>query len=474
MIKYIISSLVFILLLSACSNRDYGDQDISKIPNALGVDKVSILSSVPSNNIAQSSYINIEFSSFMNANSFLNAEITLKNTQTDIEVEISFSSIENHLYIQPLESLIINQKYRLSIDSNAVDIMGNSMDRAYEKVFTCRENFWEKVEAGETHTMALSRDGELYLWGSNDYNELKTSDDVMKSIPIGIIDSNSSKGFNAGSNTSGIIKDDSSLIIYGKQSLTLNDESLFETLSIGSRHSAIIKNDGTLWSWGKDNYGQLGDAGITTKSYLVQENSLSDNWVEVTAAKDFSIALKDDGTMWGWGTNTYGQIGNSEYNERRVPVQEDTNASDWKSISAGDNHSVAIKDDKSLWSWGYNESGELGDASNISSRVSVRESSDSNWSDASAGANHTLAIKENGTLWAWGSNYYGQLGDNSVEDKNIPTLISSDKWRSVSGGTNFSVGVKMDGTMWAWGYNAQNQLGLGDDSEDKLIPTEIK
>ena len=474
MIKYLISFILVIILLNGCSDRDYGEQDISKIPATMSTEKVYILSSVPSKYVAQSSYINIEFSSYMDFDTFTSSEIIFKNLATDSQVEIELDGIDNHLYIRPLASLIPDQEYLLSIDSKATDIMGNSIDKAYEKTFICKENFWEKVEVGETHSMALSKDGDVYVWGSNDYKQLQIQDDIKRVVPLGILDTNNSKEFNAGLYTSGIIDADGLLSIFGKQSL--DDESLFLAISIGNNHSATIKDDHTLWSWGRDNHGQLGDAGIMEKFQLVQENTVSTNWSSVSAGDDFTIALKSDGSMWGWGDNEYGEIGNSQHKEKRAPVQEDTNATDWKEVSAGVNHSVAIKEDGTLWSWGDNLSGELGDGTNTPSRVQVQESSSSKWISISAGNKHTVAIKDDGTLWVWGDNYYGQLGDNSVENRNNPTRIGTvdDNWTSVSCGKNFTIAVKEDGTMWSWGYNAHSQLGLGDDTEDKLIPTEIK
>jgi len=473
MIKYLIT-ITLVLFLNACSDRAYGEQDISKIPSAITTQKVTILSSTPSTNIAKSSYVNIEFSAFMDFETFNSGEITLIDKTDATQIEIEIDGIENHLYLRPLETLIEGREYLLSINSNATDIMGNSIDKGYEKSFICVEDFWEEVEVGETHSMALSKDGDIYIWGSNSYRELNIRDNNERSAPLAITHSNASKDFSAGSFTSAIINDLYELSTLGKYSLTKESDDNLTNVSVGNKHSAVIKSDGTLWSWGKNNNGQLGNAGIVERVELMQEDTNSTDWSTLSAGRDFTIALKNDGSMWGWGSNEFGQIGNAQYKERRVPVQEDTNATDWRSISAGGNHSSAIKVDGSLWSWGKNDDGVLGDGTYTSSRAQVQESSLSQWESVSSGFNHTLAIKNDGTLWAWGSNYYGQLGDGTVEDKNSPTLISQERWSSISGGKNFSIGVKEDGTMWSWGYNAQKQLGLGDDSEDKLTPTEVK
>ena len=474
MIKYLTILTLLLFSFSGCSDRDYGEQDISKIPSVLTASKVTILSSTPSQTVAQSSYINIEFSAFMDFDSFNSSEIIIVEKMTNAQIELKIEGVDNHLYLKPMKSLTPTKEYTLSINSKATDIMGNLIDKGYTATFLCKKDFWEKVEVGETHSMAMSKDGDIYVWGSNSYKELNLRDDIEKSIPLGISNTQGSKDFNSGSFTSALITQNSEVSIFGKQSLRQEEKENFSTVSIGNRHSTLIKEDGTLWSFGKNRYGQLGNAGIIEQFELTQEKSESSNWSSVSAGQDFTIALKSNGSMWGWGNNEFGEIGNAQYKERRVPVQEDTNATDWIMISAGEDHSAAIKADGSLWSWGKNDDGVLGDGTFVSSRTQVQESSLSSWHSVSSGFKHTIAIKEDGTLWAWGSNYYGQLGNNSVEDKNIPTLISEERWSSISCGNNFSVGVKEDGTMWAWGYNAQAQLGLGEESDDKLIPTEIK
>lgn len=473
MMKYLAIIGLFVFLLNGCSDRDYGEQDITKVPSALSTKQVSILSSVPKKNIAQSSYISVEFSSFMDKNSFASGEIELKNSATNTGIELVIDVEENRLYIKPQQSLVVGESYTLTIDSKATDIMGNSIDKAYERTFTCVSKFWKEVEVGETHSMARSIDGDIYVWGSNSYKELQIKNTKSRATPLGILDSNESLLFNAGTFTSGFINQDATLRVEGSQSIQ-NSDSLFTTLSIGKNHSSVIKEDGTLWSWGRNNSGQLGNQGIIHQDELTQEYTNASNWKSVSAGDNFSVAIKSDGTLWGWGKNEYGQIGNARYNEKRVPVQEDTNATDWIMVSAGTDHTVALKSDGSIWSWGYNAEGQLGNDSNNSSRVAVQEAKKYSWRTVSAGSRHTVAIKDDGSLWAWGSNYYGQLGDNTITDKRVPTLIDSNKWISVSCGRDFTIGIQEDGTIWAWGYNAQKQLGLGENENDKLIPTEIK
>ncbi len=472
--KYLITLLVGLVFLTACSDRGYGEQDISTVPSVISSSKMSLLSTTPAKNIAQSSYINIEFSSFIDIDSLTSTNVTLKRTDSKKSIELELSAIDNHLYVKPLVSLIKTQSYTLEIDSSVKDMMGNSLSSDFSQEFLCKEKFWKKVEVGETHSMAQSIDGDLYVWGNNSYKQLLTGNDTSHSIPLPIANSQNTQSFSAGTLTSTLIQENSTMLSVGKNAFIGNENEKFIDISVGYNHSAAIKADGTLWSWGKNSDGQLGNQGIVEQDEPAQEYSQSSEWSRVSAGKEYSIALKTDNTLWGWGNNKYSQIGNAKYKERRQPTQEDTKATDWATISAGANHSVAIKIDGTLWSVGINDSGELGDASNDSNSSFTQEDTNStDWSSVSAGFNHTAAIKANGELWLWGNNYYGQLGDGTTTNKNRPTQITG-SWMSVSCGKYFTIAIKSDGTLWAWGYNAYDQLGLGEDLDDKNIPTEVK
>jgi hypothetical protein len=140
-------------------------------------------------------------------------------------------------------------------------------------------------------------------------------------------------------------------------------------------------------------------------------------------------------------------------------ISLDTN---WKSISGGNNHSLAIKQDGTLWAWGLNFYGELGDGTNAEKYIPTHIGVATNWQSLSAGIHHSLAIKQDGTLWAWGYNNEGRLGDGTQLDKNVPTLIGiTSNWVSVSGGSTHSFAVRQDGTLWSWGQNFYGSLGDG-------------
>src|SRR3989344_1483851 len=123
-------------------------------------------------------------------------------------------------------------------------------------------------------------------------------------------------------------------------------------------------------------------------------------------------------------------------------------------ISARYKHTIAIKSDGTLWAWGYNLYGQLGDGTTSQRNSPVQIGTDNNWVSISAGGYHTIAIKSDGTLWAWGSNDYGQLGDGTMVDKTTPAQIGTDaNWVSISAGDYHTIALKSDGTLWAWGRN---------------------
>ncbi|MEW5677119.1 T9SS type A sorting domain-containing protein [Flavobacterium enshiense] len=195
-------------------------------------------------------------------------------------------------------------------------------------------------------------------------------------------------------------------------------------------------------------------------------------WKDIGKGGFGNAGIKQDGTLWAWGLNTDGRLGDGTFTNRSSPTQIgiDTN---WKSLSTYGICTLAIKTDGTLWAWGNNSYGQLGDGTTINRIVPTRIGTDSNWLSVSASNNHVLALKKDGTLWAWGYNWHGQLGDNSTTNRRIPTQIGTDTtWKSISAGGNHSLALKQDGTIWTWGYNWYGQLGDGTNS-NKLAPTQI-
>ncbi len=192
---------------------------------------------------------------------------------------------------------------------------------------------------------------------------------------------------------------------------------------------------------------------------------------KISAGSSHTVVLRSDGTLWVWGYNYFGQLGDTTSVNKRSPVQIGTDA-DWISVVAGGFHTVALKSDGTLWAWGYNNFGQLGDTTTDDKHSPVQIGSDTNWVGIAAGGSHTVGLKSDGTLWAWGANYSGQLGDGSTVNKISPVKIGNDaSWVSISAGDDFTVALKSDGTLWAWGMN-WGQLGDGT-KVDKHSPVQI-
>ncbi len=227
-------------------------------------------------------------------------------------------------------------------------------------------------------------------------------------------------------------------------------------------HTISIGTNGSLWAWGENSSGQLGDGTTDSSTEPVQEATGTNDWSSVSAGGNHTVSIKTDGSLWAWGANDSGQLGDT-WDIVKEPVQVDNNY-DWNSISAGDKHTVAIKTDGTLWAWGANGSGQLGDGSEYNSYEPLQEYWETNdWSSVSAGGNHTVAIKTDGSLWAWGENSRGQLGDGTVTNSTIPVreYTKANDWSSVSAGGNHTVATKTDGSLWTWGANSSGQLGDG-------------
>lgn len=213
------------------------------------------------------------------------------------------------------------------------------------------------------------------------------------------------------------------------------------------------------------NAGSLADNDAVVSSGI----SLS---TPVSGGYDFSFAIQQNGSLWGWGYNGAGALGDGTTSDRLVPgrIGADT---DWSIVKAGTFHTLAVRRDGTLWSWGRNDHGQLGDGSTINRHDPMQVGSDRGWASISAGYSHSVAVREDGTLWAFGWNAEGQLGDGTQAERLVPTRIGSDSdWVSVEAGKNHTLALKKDGSLWAWGNNAGGQLGDGTKSP-RIVPQRV-
>ncbi len=230
----------------------------------------------------------------------------------------------------------------------------------------------------------------------------------------------------------------------------------------GQSFTLALKGDGTVWAWGDNTYGELGN-GTTTGSLVPVQVSSVAGVVAIAAGAQHSLALKADGTVWAWGNNTSGQLGNGNTTSSSVPVQV-SSLSGVVAIAAGTQHSLALKSDGTVWACGSNTSGQLGNGSTSNGSLPVQVSSLSGMTAITAGHSDSLAISSDGTVWAWGDNTYGELGNGTTTGSSVPVhangLINAVALSSQSGSYQVFA-LKGDGTLWGWGENQFGELGNG-------------
>ncbi len=240
-----------------------------------------------------------------------------------------------------------------------------------------------------------------------------------------------------------------------------------------ANHVAAIMEDGSLWTWGFNISGQIGNGDVSTLPVRIPVQVAPDQrWKDVSVGAAFTVAIRQDGTLWSWGSSISLGIG-ATFN-MPSPVQVGT-FDDFESVSAGGNHVLALRQDGSLWGWGLNSSGQLGIGDTTTRSLITQIGFPSGWTAVSCGTNHSLALRSDGSLWATGSNGTNQLGLGDSTQRNAFTQIgSATDWRAISAGGSSSYAIKTNGTLWSWGGNINSQLGLGSASLSPVtFPTQV-
>jgi alpha-tubulin suppressor-like RCC1 family protein len=246
-------------------------------------------------------------------------------------------------------------------------------------------------------------------------------------------------------------------------------------VAAGASHTCGIRFGNTLWCWGLNDHGQLGDGNRTDQDLPQQlTRPFTAGWTSVTAGFFHGCALRNDGTLWCWGDNDSGQLGIGSNVSQTRPQQVTTPApAGWASVAAGDFHTCATRSDGTLWCWGMNVVGELGIGSTTGQSLpqQVTTPAASGWASVATGAEDTCATRTDGTLWCWGFNGYGELGIGNLTDQDLPqqlTTPAASGWASVATGTTHTCATRTDGTLWCWGFNDAGQLGIGSKTEQDL------
>jgi alpha-tubulin suppressor-like RCC1 family protein len=231
-------------------------------------------------------------------------------------------------------------------------------------------------------------------------------------------------------------------------------------LAASESHFLFARSDGTVWAWGANDVGQLGNGQALGSPLPLQVPGIS-NAVAVASWSDFSLVLTCDGTVWGWGRNWIGQLGTDTFYSTNLPVAV-PGLSNIIAIAAGYAHAMALAAEGTVWTWGYNSAGQLGDGSTTDRVQAARVEGVSNVVAIAAGPDNSFAITTEGVIWSWGRNGNGQLGDGSTENRPVPAPVPGiTNAVAVSAGSYHTLALMRDGTVLAWGANWDGRLGDG-------------
>ncbi|MGK4567408.1 RCC1 domain-containing protein [Flavobacterium sp. 3HN19-14] len=226
----------------------------------------------------------------------------------------------------------------------------------------------------------------------------------------------------------------------------------WKEFSTGMYHTLAIKEDGTLWAWGFNQFGQLGD-GTENNSVVPVQVGTSNDWKMVNAGGAFSMAIKNNGTLWGWGYNYSGQLGLGTSGEGSLyyttPQQVGT-LNTWKTVSADSGGStLALKNDGTLWGWGTTI-GIMPSYGADTVATPTQIGTDNDWKQVDHFGSVSFGIKTNGTLWGWGTSFgNGELGAGMINYYAVPTQIgTSSDWKQISSGHRYNMAIRNDGSLW--------------------------
>ena len=241
-------------------------------------------------------------------------------------------------------------------------------------------------------------------------------------------------------------------------------------VAAGGGHSLALMTDGTVWGWGNNFAGELGQGFTSSPKPLVQVVGLTDV-TYIAAGMSHNFALRTDGTLWGWGNNTWNQLGDGTNFCRLVPVQV-TGLTDVSAISAGMLHSIAARTDGTVWLWGNNFMGHLG-VDDMFVETPVQMSGIENVVDVSAGGGHNIVKRADGTVWSWGDNRSGRVGDGTTIHRMSPVQVREvSEVVAVAAGEEHGLALRTDGTVWSWGNNMVGQLG-DDTTTNRHTPVRV-
>ncbi|MBK8078783.1 MAG: fibronectin type III domain-containing protein [Kineosporiaceae bacterium] len=318
--------------------------------------------------------------------------------------------------------------------SNHGGQIGSGSDESVTTIGSPSDPSWTAVGAGDSYSCAIKANGTLWCLGLNTSYQLGLNDTTNRTAltQVGVA-------------------------------------TTWASVSGGYTHTCATRTDGTLWCWGQNASGQLGTGDTTQRTTPTQIGSAT-TWAQVSVAAHYdgtattarhTCAVRTDGTLWCWGLNGTGQLGLGDTGNRGGPTQIGSGTT-WSQVTVGSKHTCATKTDHTLWCWGDNTESRLGDGT-TTQRTSPYQIGGAVWSSTpgtlDTNDNHTCAGRTDGTLWCWGVNADGQLGDGTSSPKTTPVQVGTGTtWTLVAVGYHHTCGVAAS-QLYCWGYGGASSLG---------------
>ncbi|MFK2824857.1 Ig-like domain-containing protein [Bacillus sp. B190/17] len=357
------------------------------------------------------------------------------------------------------------------------------------------------IATGENHTLVLKKNGTVWTFGWNQTGQLGNGTTVNSFKAVQVKGLNKVVDIAAGYNYSLALQSNGTVWMWGSPLASVYGPKPIpykipitnvKDIASGEEHMIALKKDGTVWIWGNNNYGQAGNgttkpATITTPIQVKGLNKV----IAIAGGRYHTLALKSDGTVWAFGNNERGQIGNGKTGQQlmnNVVLPYRVNGlTDVKAIAAGTYYSLAVKKDGTIWSWGDNDTGQLGSGlregiksypvpvKGINNKGNV-----TNILQVDGGNRHSIAITNNGNVVTWGENTYGKLGNgretpiydvwSPSQNTNVPVPVSLKNIVQSGAGQNHTVVLTSAGAVYTWGSNEYGQLGLRNSVQKRSAP----
>ena len=528
-----LSIFVVVFVFSGCSGNS------TSTPDKTGP---TVLSTSPTHSSQRTAVMPIMavFSESMDSSTLTASSFVVMKNGAAAMGTVSYDAATASATFTPESSrLDYNTLYAAEITTAARDSAGNALASAYTWTFTTKTNL--DIKAGGVYNVALQNDGTVWTWGENTSLGMGRDIGLVMSDPIpalvSIPTSTVIKMIVTGEGHTLAVDADNKIYAWGQNfygelgngtataSMTpvlvsmpaLSTGVTISAVAAGSYHSLALASDGTVYAWGHNVVGELGDGTKTDSTTPVKVSGLT-NVIAIAAGYDqgsmgFSLALKSDGTVWGWGCNwdyelahddSTGACGAECFDDAATPVQLHGLAN-ITSIAAGYAFGAAVNNSGNVLAWGWNTLGVFGNgtcgptSTFVPTSVLVSAASSSTLFSGvasvvtgrigSASEAYVLALKSDGTVWGWGNNNFGVLGDGTTgstvscgSSGNIPYLqlypvqaLGLTNIVALSTGEAHSIAVKSDGTVWAWGSDANSILGLDElvTADPVLTPTKV-